>query len=220
MRSRMVSLVVGVFLLPSVAYAQASIAGVVRDSSGGVLPGVTVEAASPALIEKVRAAVTDSSGQYRSSSFAPAHYVVTFTLPDSNAVKREGDRAVRFATTWSTPRCGRRAGGNDHRLRRGADRRRAEHRRKQRVINREIIDAIPTAAPPTTWRPDPRRVDAPGCRARTSAASTGPVPSAARQCTAAARRISSCQQRRRARRPCRDRVLDAGQHNPRRRARK
>ena len=52
-------------VLPASAYAQASITGVVKDTSGAVLPGVTVEAASPALIEKVRTAVTDGSGQYR-----------------------------------------------------------------------------------------------------------------------------------------------------------
>src|SRR5687768_16282139 len=55
---------VGIFI-PAEAFGQASITGVVRDSSGSILPGVTVEAASPALIEKVRSAVTDGSGQYR-----------------------------------------------------------------------------------------------------------------------------------------------------------
>ena len=58
-----------VLAAPSAAYAQASaqasITGVVRDASGAVLPGVTVEASSPALIEKVRAVVTDGAGQYR-----------------------------------------------------------------------------------------------------------------------------------------------------------
>src|SRR5688572_15706641 len=57
--------VVCALFLPAAVYAQASIAGVVRDASGGVLPGVTVEAASPALIEKVRTAVSDSNGRYR-----------------------------------------------------------------------------------------------------------------------------------------------------------
>jgi protocatechuate 3,4-dioxygenase beta subunit len=52
-------------LLPSLAYAQGTLTGTVRDQSGAVLPGVTVEAASPALIEKVRSAVTDGAGQYR-----------------------------------------------------------------------------------------------------------------------------------------------------------
>jgi len=70
-----------VLLVPASVFAQASITGVVRDSSGGVLPGVTVEAASPALIEKVRAAVTDGSGQYRIIDLRPGTYSLTFTLP-------------------------------------------------------------------------------------------------------------------------------------------
>src|SRR5262245_39885450 len=52
-------------LMPASAWAQATIAGVVTDASAAVLPGVTVEAASPALIEKVRSAITDGSGRYR-----------------------------------------------------------------------------------------------------------------------------------------------------------
>jgi len=55
-------------LFPAPARAQATIAGVVKDASGAVLPGVSVEAASPVLIEKTRAAVTDGSGQYPASS--------------------------------------------------------------------------------------------------------------------------------------------------------
>ncbi len=77
-------------LLPAAAFAQASITGVVRDTSGAVLPGVTVEAASPALLEKVRIAITDGSGQYRITELRPGAYTVTFTLPGFNAVKREG----------------------------------------------------------------------------------------------------------------------------------
>ncbi len=72
------------------AFAQASITGVVRDTSGAVLPGVTVEAASPAIIEKVRTAVTDGNGQYRITELRPGAYTVTFTLPGFNAVKRDG----------------------------------------------------------------------------------------------------------------------------------
>jgi Fe2+ transport system protein B len=59
------------------ASAQATIAGVVRDASGGVLPGVTVEASSPALIEKVRSVVTDGTGQYRIVDLRPGTYSVT-----------------------------------------------------------------------------------------------------------------------------------------------
>src|SRR5712691_2939648 len=77
-------------LLPAPAFAQASLTGTVRDASGAVLPGVTVEAASPALIEKTRSAVTDGTGQYRIIDLRPGAYVLTFTLPGFNTVKRDG----------------------------------------------------------------------------------------------------------------------------------
>src|SRR5687768_12414805 len=77
-------------LAPSAAYAQASIAGVVRDTSGAVLPGVTVEAASPVLIEKVRTAITDGNGRFQIVDLRPGAYSVTFTLPGFNTVKRDG----------------------------------------------------------------------------------------------------------------------------------
>src|ERR671937_229652 len=67
-----------------------TIAGVVRDATGGVLPGVTVEASSPALIEKSRVAITDGQGQYRIVELRPGTYTVTFTLPGFSTVKREG----------------------------------------------------------------------------------------------------------------------------------
>ncbi|HEY3043500.1 MAG TPA: carboxypeptidase regulatory-like domain-containing protein [Vicinamibacterales bacterium] len=78
------------FLLPSAAFAQAAITGVVKDASGAVLPGVTVEAASPVLIEKVRAVVSDGSGQYRIVDLRPGTYSVTFALPGFSTVKRDG----------------------------------------------------------------------------------------------------------------------------------
>ena len=90
MRTALKSLtLVAVLLLPATAFAQASLTGTVRDASGGVLPGVTVEAASPALIEKVRSAVTDGSGQYRIVDLQPGTYSLTFTLPGFNTVLRE-----------------------------------------------------------------------------------------------------------------------------------
>ena len=70
--------------------AQASIAGVVRDASGAVLPGVTVEAASPALIEKVRTVTTDGAGQYRIEQLRTGTYAVTFSLAGFSTVKRDG----------------------------------------------------------------------------------------------------------------------------------
>jgi hypothetical protein len=77
-------------LLPTMASAQASLAGVVKDASGAVLPGVTVEAASPALIEKTRAVVTDGGGTYKIENLRPGAYTVTFTLTGFNAFKRDG----------------------------------------------------------------------------------------------------------------------------------
>ena len=76
--------------VPAAVFAQGSIAGTVKDSSGAVLPGVTVEAASPALIEKVRTAVTDGDGQYRIVDLRPGTYTVTATLPGFTTAKREG----------------------------------------------------------------------------------------------------------------------------------
>ena len=77
-------------LLPASAYAQAAIAGATRDSSGAVLPGVTVEVTSPVLIEKVRSAVSDAAGLYRIVDLQPGTYSVAFTLPGFSTVKREG----------------------------------------------------------------------------------------------------------------------------------
>jgi hypothetical protein len=81
-------------LVPAAVHAQAvtgaSISGTVKDSSGAVLPAVTVEASSPSLIEKVRVAVTDSTGQYKIENLRPGNYTVTFTLSGFRAQKREG----------------------------------------------------------------------------------------------------------------------------------
>src|SRR5438034_2285400 len=80
--------------VPAQVWAQSgttgAIAGVVKDTSGAVLPGVSVEAASPALIEKVRVVVSDEQGSYRILDLRPGEYTVTFTLPGFNTVKREG----------------------------------------------------------------------------------------------------------------------------------
>jgi hypothetical protein len=85
-----VVLLAACILVPGVAFAQASITGTVRDGSGGVLPGVSVEASSPALIEKVRTVVTDGAGQYRIEALRPGTYSVTFSLSGFSAVRREG----------------------------------------------------------------------------------------------------------------------------------
>ena len=83
-------IVSSLLLVPLAAWAQSSITGVVRDTSGGILPGVTVEAASPVLIEKVRSAVTDERGVYRIVDLRPGTYTVTFTLPGFSTLRRDG----------------------------------------------------------------------------------------------------------------------------------
>src|SRR5436853_2665566 len=77
-------------VLPALVYgqtAQSALTGVVKDTTGAVLPGVTVEAASPALIERVRSVTTDSSGVYRIVDLRPGTYTITFTLPGFNTVR-------------------------------------------------------------------------------------------------------------------------------------
>jgi hypothetical protein len=86
----MLTLLTLALLLPTTSYAQATLAGIVRDTSGAILPGVTVEAASPALIEKVRTAVTDGTGQYQLVDLRPGSYTVTFSLSGFRSARREG----------------------------------------------------------------------------------------------------------------------------------
>jgi len=94
---------VALLVAPATVYgqsAQSALAGVVKDATGGVLPGVTVEAASPALIERVRSATTDSSGVYRIVDLRPGVYTITFTLPGFNAVRIENfDLRADFVAT-------------------------------------------------------------------------------------------------------------------------
>jgi hypothetical protein len=94
MRGRaLVRLIVALVLFSPAAQAQqasSGIAGVVRDPSGAVLPGVTVEASSPALIERVRTVVSDGEGRYSIVDLRPGAYTVTFTLPGFSAFRREG----------------------------------------------------------------------------------------------------------------------------------
>ena len=77
------------FLIPTAASAQATLAGTVKDSSGAVLPGVSVEASSPVLIEKTRSGLTDATGQYRITDLLPGTYALTFTLSGFATIKRE-----------------------------------------------------------------------------------------------------------------------------------
>ncbi len=84
--------VCGLLLSAAGAHAQerASIVGLVTDSTGAILPGVTIEASSPALIEQARTALTDTAGRYAVVDLRPGTYAVTFTLPGFRTVRREG----------------------------------------------------------------------------------------------------------------------------------
>ena len=132
-------------LLPVSVYAQASISGTVKDTSGAVLPGVTVEAASPVLIEKVRSAVSDGNGRYQIIDLRPGAYTVTFTLPGFNTFKRDGvalaggaamsvDADLRVGALEETITVTGEAPVVDVRT-----------LTQQRVLNSETIDALPSA---------------------------------------------------------------------------
>src|SRR5258706_4049153 len=131
-------------LAPAAAYAQASIVGAVKDSSGAVLPGVTIEVASPALIEKTRSTVSDGAGLYQIIQLVPGPYTVTFTLPGFSSFKRDGigltgsfiakinaDMKVgavaeTITVTGETPLVD------------------VQSAAVQKVVTKEIVDAIPT----------------------------------------------------------------------------
>ena len=97
--------IVALVFVPFTASAQeeGGIAGVVRDASGGVLPGTTVEAASPVLIERVRTVFTDSEGRYSIVDLRPGVYTVTFTLPGFATVIREGVELTTGFTATVSP---------------------------------------------------------------------------------------------------------------------
>lgn len=103
MRTRVLIPAVAVLVLlvaPSLALAQSAIAGVVKDSTGAVLPGVTVEASSPALIEKTKATTTNEAGQYRIVDLRPGTYQVTFTLTGFTTIVRDG---IVLETNFTAP---------------------------------------------------------------------------------------------------------------------
>src|SRR4249919_2256152 len=92
-----------VVMLPGIAHAQSAIVGVAKDTSGAVLPGVTVEAASDALIEKTRSVITDANGGYRLVDLRPGTYTLSFSLEGFSSVKREGvELPSNFVMTFNS----------------------------------------------------------------------------------------------------------------------
>jgi hypothetical protein len=126
------------------AVSSGSIAGIVRDATGAVLPGVTVEASSPVLIEKTRTVVTDAEGNYKIIDLRPGTYAVTFTLPGFATYRREG---IELSTGFTaTTNAEMKVGSLEETLTvTGAspvvD---TQNTRSQNVLSREMIDTLPT----------------------------------------------------------------------------
>lgn len=134
-----------VLVLPTALLAQGAIGGTVKDSTGAVLPGVTVEASSDALIERTRSAVTDANGQYQIVNLRPGTYAVTFTLAGFNSLKREGLILTGANTLPVSVELS--VGSVEETLTvTGAspvvD---IQNTRQQAVLTREVLDAIPRA---------------------------------------------------------------------------
>src|ERR1700682_972677 len=131
-------------VLPAGASAQSAIAGLVRDSSGAVLPGVTVEASSPALIERTRTAVTDGSGQYKIVDLRPGTYSVTFTLTGFATVKRGGVELV--ANFTATVNADLRVGSLEETLTVTGQTPIVDVQTTQtrEVLTRDLLDSVPT----------------------------------------------------------------------------
>src|SRR5712692_7479033 len=129
---------------PGSAFAQSAIAGVVKDATGAVLPGVTVEAGSPALIERVRTVTTDGAGLFRIIDLRPGVYTVTFTLAGFNVIKREGiELPANFTATVNAEM---RVGALEETVTvTGAspivD---VKSATQQQVLSRDLLDAVPT----------------------------------------------------------------------------
>jgi hypothetical protein len=143
--ARTIVLAVVIIIASHAASAQVlgSITGVVRDPSGAVLPGVTVEAASPALIEKIRSVVSDGSGQYRIVDLRPGTYALTFTLAGFSAVKREGiELTGSFTATVNVEMT---VGSVNETITVTGESPIVDVQgtTQQRVIDKEIVDAIP-----------------------------------------------------------------------------
>ena len=134
-------------LLPGAASAQqaSGIAGVVRDTSGGVLPGVTVEASSPALIEKVRSVVADSEGRYNVVDLRPGTYVVTFSLTGFTTFRREG--IILSAGFTATVNADMQVGSLEETITVTGEAPLIDTQnvRKQTVVSRELLDILPTS---------------------------------------------------------------------------
>jgi hypothetical protein len=128
----------------SAVHAQSSFSGLVRDDSGGVLPGVTVEASSPVLIEKVRSAVTDETGRYNLVDLRPGTYKLSFSLAGFSTLVRD---AVELPGNTSVPiNVELKVGSLEENITVSGQTPLVDVQNAQRtqVVDREVIDALPT----------------------------------------------------------------------------
>jgi carboxypeptidase family protein/TonB-dependent receptor-like protein len=135
-----------VVLAPSLAFAQATLAGIVRDTSGALLPGVTVEATSPALIEKTRSTVTDGNGQYQIVDLRPGTYVLKFTLQGFTTVERTAVQITGSGVT--TINADMRIGTVQETIVVTADNPLVDVQtstRRQQVLDSEVVQALPAS---------------------------------------------------------------------------
>ena len=141
----MLLILAAVAALPSAAFAQASIAGVVKDSSGAVLPGVTVEASSSALIEKTRSVLSDGSGQYKIVDLRPGTYTVTFSLTGFSSLKRDGIELT--GSFVATVNADLRLGNLEETVTVSGESPivDVQSSTQERVLGKDVIDAIPTS---------------------------------------------------------------------------
>ena len=134
----------GAMLLSSVAYAQSAIVGVVKDTSGAAMPGVTVEASSDVLIEKVKSAISDGDGAYRIDNLRPGTYTVTFTLTGFKTFRRDGLQLPSEFTATVNAELGVGTLEETITVTGASPVVDVTSTAKTAVLNREAIDAIPT----------------------------------------------------------------------------
>src|SRR4030095_9765200 len=134
-----------VVLVPALARAEKVVTGTLKDASGAVMPGVTVEAASPVLIEKVKSTITDENGLYRIVDLRPGTYTLTFTLPGFTPKTRDGielqsnftatiDVQLSVGTLQESVTVSGASPVVD-----------VQSNVRQQVLTREVLDAVPTA---------------------------------------------------------------------------
>src|SRR3954471_15172067 len=131
--------------LPATARAQSAFAGVVKDATGAGLPGVTVEASSPALIEKVRSVTTDANGAYKIENLRPGTYTLTFNLPGFSTVKKD---AIELQSNFtSTINAELKVGAMEETVTVSGESPvvDVQSNSKAQVLPREVLDAVPTA---------------------------------------------------------------------------